>query len=206
MKNKKTIVRISKYKNALQRFKMLGLTRVFSDNLAEAVGVSSIQVRKDFSLFGITGNKRGGYQISELIKQLHNVLGKQDIQNVVIVGVGNMGAALIHYNGFEKELINIIAGFDSDPAKLAPHAPVPVLHIDKLEKFVKEHNVKIGIVAVPDMAAQRIVDLMVKAGIKGILNFAPIRLNAPEGCFINSVNLIPELESVIYFTKAENKK
>ena len=206
MKNKKTIVRISKYKNALQRFKMLGLTRVFSDNLAEAVGVSSIQVRKDFSLFGITGNKRGGYQISELIKQLHNVLGKQDIQNVVIVGVGNMGAALIHYNGFEKELINIIAGFDSDPAKLAPHAPVPVLHIDKLEKFVKEHNVKIGIVAVPDMAAQRIVDLMVKAGIKGILNFAPIRLNAPEGCFINSVNLIPELESVIYFTKTESKK
>ncbi len=206
MKNKKTIVRISKYKNALHRFKMLGLTRVFSDNLAEAVGVSSIQVRKDFSLFGITGNKRGGYQISELIKQLHNVLGKQDIQNVVIVGVGNMGAALIHYNGFEKELINIVAGFDSDPAKLAPHAPVPVLHIDKLEKFVKEHNVKIGIVAVPDMAAQRIVDRMVKAGIKGILNFAPIRLNAPEGCFINSVNLIPELESVIYFTQTENKK
>lgn len=206
MKNKKTIVRISKYKNALNRFKMLGLTRVFSDNLAEAVGVSSIQVRKDFSLFGITGNKRGGYQIQALIEQLRSVLGKQNITKVVIVGVGNMGAALIRYNGFEKELINIIAGFDSDPAKLSPHAPIPILHIDKLEDFVKENEVKIGIVAVPDMAAQRIVDGMVRSGIKGILNFAPIRLNAPEGCFINSVNLIPELESVIYFTKPEEKK
>ena len=205
MKNKKTVVRISKYKNALNRFKMLGLSRVFSDNLAEAVGVSSIQVRKDFSLFKITGNKRGGYQIDALIEQLHSVLGKQNIQNVVIVGVGNMGAALIRYNGFEKELINVLAGFDSDPAKLAPHAPVPILHIDKLEQFVREHKVKIGIVAVPDMAAQAIVDKMVTAGINGILNFAPIRLNAPEGCFINSVNLIPELESIIYFTKTENE-
>lgn len=203
MKNKKTIVRISKYKNSLHRFKMMGLTRVFSDNLAEAVGVSSIQVRKDFSLFGITGNKRGGYPIDALIEQLHSVLGKQDIKNVVIVGVGNMGAALIRYNGFEKELIHIIAGFDSDPAKISPHAPIPIFHIEKLEGFVRENNITIGILAVPDMAAQRIVDCMVRAGIKGILNFAPIRLNAPEGCFINSVNLIPELESVIYFAKNE---
>jgi len=206
MKNKKTIVRISKYKNALKRFKMLGLSRVFSDNLAEAVGVSSIQVRKDFSLFGITGNKRGGYPIDALMEQLRSVLGKQDIKKVIIVGVGNMGAALIRYNGFERELINIVAGFDSDTAKLSPHAPIPILHIDKLENFVRDNAIKIGIIAVPDMAAQRIVDCMVGAGIKGILNFASIRLNAPEGCFINSVNLIPELESVIYFTKDEEKK
>jgi len=206
MKNKKTIVRISKYKNALKRFKMLGLSRVFSDNLAEAVGVSSIQVRKDFSLFGITGNKRGGYPIDALMEQLRSVLGKQDIKKVIIVGVGNMGAALIRYNGFERELINIVAGFDSDTAKLSPHAPIPILHIDKLENFVKDNAIKIGIIAVPDMAAQRIVDCMIGAGIKGILNFASIRLNAPEGCFINSVNLIPELESVIYFTKDEEKK
>ena len=206
MKNKKTIVRISKYKNALKRFKMLGLSRVFSDNLAEAVGVSSIQVRKDFSLFGITGNKRGGYPIDALMEQLRSVLGKQDIKKVIIVGVGNMGAALIRYNGFERELINIVAGFDSDTAKLSPHAPIPILHIDKLENFVRDNAIKIGIIAVPDMAAQRIVDCMIGAGIKGILNFASIRLNAPEGCFINSVNLIPELESVIYFTKDEEKK
>ena len=200
MISKKSIFRISKYKNALHRFKSLGLARVFSDNLAESVGVTSVQVRKDFSAFGISGNKRGGYNIDDLITQLHRVLGKQEIQKVVIVGMGNIGAALIRYKGLAKERIEIVAGFDNDHAKLAPHAPIPILHIDTLENFVREQHIRLGIIAVPDMAAQQVLDRMVKAGIRGILNFAPIRLQVPENCFITSVNLIPELESVIYFT------
>ena len=209
MGSKKTIVRISRYKNALYRFKTLGLNRVFSDNLAEAVGVTSAQVRKDFSIFGIMGNKRGGYQIDELIGQLNEVLGKHDICKVIIVGMGNIGSALIRYKGFEKESIDIIAGFDNDYSRLAPHAPIPIYHIDTMEEFIKKNKVTIGIIAVPDMVAQQVMDRMAAAGIRGVLNFAPIRLQAPEDCFLNSVNLVPELESVIYFSSnnaARDKK
>jgi len=206
MNSKKTIFRISRYKNALYRFKTMGLNRVFSDNLAEAVGVISSQVRKDFSFCKIQGKKRGGYQIDELIAQLNEVLGKHDVQKVIIVGMGNIGAALTRYNGFAKENIEIMAGFDNDYAKLAPHAPIPIYHIDKMEDFVKENKVTIGIIAVPDMVAQQVLDQMVRSGIKGVLNFAPLRLSAPEDCFINSVNLVPELESVIYFSSKNRQK
>jgi len=206
MKSKKTIVRISRYKNVLYRFKTLGLIRIFSDNLAEAVGATSTQVRKDFSNFGVSGKKRGGYQIDDLLDQLNKVLGKHKIQKVIIVGMGNIGSALLHYKGFEQESINVIAGFDNAYAKLAPHAPIPIYHLNKMEEFIRENKVTIGIVAVPALAAQDIADRMVGAGVKGILNFAPIRLSHPEDCFVNSVNLVPELESVIYFSNSNNQK
>ena len=201
MANKKCIIRLLRYKSALHRLHGLGFVKVFSDNLADAVGVTASQVRKDFSMFGISGNKRGGYQIEGLLEKLNGIMGKNELQKVVIVGAGNIGTALMKYKGFEKEGIRIAGCFDIDPAKhaLPKGTDIPVLPLEALKDFVRQHKIKIGIIAVPDVAAQQVLDMMAAAGIKGVLNFAPLRLKGSEDIFINNVNLILELETVIYF-------
>lgn len=196
---------MSRYKNALKRLKALGFVKVFSGNLADAAGVTSSQVRKDFSLFGITGNRRGGYKVDELIYHIREILGKNESQKVVIVGTGNIGNALSRYKGFEAGGIKIMAAFDIDPAKYNPTAEVPVLPLEEFRQYVQEHNVKIGILAVPDAAAHHVSEIMISAGIKGILNFAPIQLRAAEEVVINNINLEVELENLIYFVNAQAK-
>lgn len=203
--NKNCIIRLSRYKNALYRLQSLGFVKVFSDNLADAVGVTASQVRKDFSIFGISGNKKGGYLIDSLLENMNNILGKNVIHKVVIVGAGHIGTALMKYKGFEKEGIKIAAVFDIDPSKVKGNNDVPVLALDDLKSFVKKNDIKIGVIAVPDIAAQAVLDLMLEAGIKGVLNFAPIRLRAPEEYIINNVNLGLELENVIYFVNTLDK-
>ncbi len=203
--NKNCIIRLSRYKNALYRLKSLGFVKVFSDNLADAVGVTSSQVRKDFSIFGISGSKRGGYQIDSLIERLNQLLGKNQTQKVIVVGVGNIGTALIKYRGFEKEGIKIVACFDIDPLRYNRDSLIPVLPLEELKDYVRVNNIKIGIIAVPDIAAQQVLDIMISAGIKGVLNFAPIRLRTIEDVVINNVNLELELENVIYFVSTLGK-
>lgn len=203
--NKNCILRLSKYKTALARLKSFGFVKVFSDNLADAAGVTASQVRKDFSLFDLTGNKRGGYIIDEIIEKLNNILGKNQVQKVIVVGAGNIGRALMRYRGFEKEGIKIEACFENDPSKLKPKAEIPVLNADQLKEFVKANKIKIAILAVPDAAAQEAWEGLKEAGIKGVLNFAPIRLQGEGDLVVNNVNLELELENVIYFVNAMSK-
>jgi redox-sensing transcriptional repressor len=205
MKNKNSIIRLSRYKNALKRMQKLGIAKVFSDNLADAVGVNSSQVRKDFSLFNISGNKRGGYRIEELIDHLNHILGKNIVHHAVIAGAGNIGSALAKYDGFEKEGIRIAALFDIQESKLNLDGPIPVLSFEKMIDFIQSNDIRIGIIAVPEAAAQQVLDLMVLAGVKGVLNFAQIRLRAPKECVVNNVNLVLELENVIYFSNLMDK-
>ncbi|MBN1794527.1 MAG: redox-sensing transcriptional repressor Rex [Candidatus Omnitrophica bacterium] len=206
MKNRNCIIRLSRYKTALYRLKALGFVKVFSDNLAEAIGVMPSQVRKDFSLFGISGKKRGGYHIDALIERLNEILGKDKVHTVIIVGCGHIGSALMKYRKFEDGGIKIAAGFDIDPAKHAQDADIPVFPIDRVKPFIKEHNVELAIIAVPDIAAQQVADMLISAGIKGILNFAPIRLRCPEGSIAHNINLELELENLIYFVNVLKKK
>ncbi|HEX9933918.1 MAG TPA: redox-sensing transcriptional repressor Rex [bacterium] len=203
--NKKVIFRLSQYRQALFKFKELGFAKVFSDTLGDAIGVTSVQVRKDFSLFGITGNKRGGYQVDALIKNLQSILGKDQPQEVILVGAGDVGSALIKYKNFENESIKIVAGFDIDPAKINCKLRVPVLPMSDMGRFVRERGIKVGIIAVPDVAAQEVFDQMVACGIQGILNFAPIRFRGADGFVINNVNLQIEIENIIYFVNAMQK-
>jgi len=203
--NKKCIVRISRYKNALKRLKALGFVKVFSGNLADAAGVTSSQVRKDFSLFGITGNRRGGYKVDELIEKIRAILGKNEVQKVVLIGAGSIGNALLRYKGFETGGIKIMAAFDIDPEKMNPHLDTPVLPLEEFHDFVQKHSIRMGILAVPDIAAHHVSEIMISAGIKGILNFAPIQLRGAEGVIINNINLEVELENLIYFVNAAEK-
>ena len=184
----------------------LNFVRVFSDNLADAAGVTAAQVRKDFSLFGITGNRRGGYRVDELSEQLNKILGKDQLHELIIIGVGNIGRALLHYPGFERSGINIAAGFDIDPAKYNADGKPPILPLEQMAEVVKTREVKLAIIAVPDYAAQQVLELALSAGIKGVLNFAPICLKAPTGCILNNINFETELENLIYFVNAANER
>jgi len=203
--NRKCILRLSRYKNALKRLKALGFVKVFSGNLADAAGVTSSQVRKDFSLFGITGNRRGGYKVDELISRIREILGKNEIQKVVIVGVGNIGNALLRYKGFETGGIRVVAGFDIDPSKYQRHVEMPILPLEEFSSFVQENEIKVGILAVPDVAAHHVSEIMIASGIKGILNFAPIQLRGADDVIISNINLEVELENLIYFVNAADK-
>jgi redox-sensing transcriptional repressor len=197
--NRKVILRLSRYRNSLIRFRNLGFVRIFSEHLAEAVGVTAAQVRKDFSLFDISGNKRGGYQIDGLILKLNAIFGKNEIQKVVLVGAGQLGGALLKYRNFEPEGIKIVAAFDIDPAKQTQKSHIPVLPMERITEFITAYTIKIAILCTPDSAAQATLDTLAKAGIKGVLNFAPIELKAPSDCIVSNVNLAVELENLIYF-------
>jgi len=196
------ILRLSRYRNVLTRFKALGFVKVFSDYLADAVGVTSSQVRKDFSLFGISGKKRGGYQIDELLEKLSGILGKNEAQNVVLVGAGNLGSALLKYRGFGKEDIHIVAAFDADPSKQGRLLDIAVHPFTQVAAFVQEHGIKVAILAVPAEVAQGVAEQLVAAGIKGILNFAPVTLRIPQGVVVNSIDVAIELENVLYYVHA----
>ncbi len=198
---KQTILRLFQYREFLLRAKSIGIKNVYSDTLAEALGSTATQVRKDFSLFGITGNKRAGYKLEDLLNQLNELLGKNKKQKVVIAGAGNLGKALMHYEAFKEEGIEIVALFDNDPVKCNENNIPPILPIENLYEFIGLNKIELGVIAVPYFAAQQILDLMILAGIKGVLNFAPIYLKTPKDFFINDMNLRLELETVAYFIK-----
>jgi redox-sensing transcriptional repressor len=205
MANMSCIIRLSRYRNALIRLKTLNFVKVFSENLADSASVTAVQVRKDFSVFGITGNKRGGYLIDDLIMRIDQILGKDKVQKFVVIGIGNIGRALLSYPGFRKNGIELVAGFDVDPANHNRELPVPILPLEELSDFVKENEIKFGIISVPDFAAQEVLERMIKAGIRGILNFAPMCLKEPQNCVVRNLNLGTELENIIYFTKVAEK-
>lgn len=190
--------RLLKYRMGLIRLKQMGLERVFSYTLGKEAGVSAELVRKDFSNFGIKGNRRGGYEIDDLLSSVEKIFGKDRVQNVVIMGMGNMGKALSHYRGFPDNNMNIVAGFDIDPAKINKKFHIPIYPVDNLKEIIDAFHVSVAILAVPEIAAQETCDLLVRSGIKGILNLAPVLLKVPDDVFVNNVNLMVELERLMY--------
>jgi redox-sensing transcriptional repressor len=196
--NENAVMRLLQYKDTLKKLKGLGFSKVFSDNLADTVGVSPSLVRKDFSLFDISGHKRGGYRIDNLVERLDQILGRNVTQKVIIVGAGKLGSALMNFRAFEEEHIQIMAAFDHDETKQDAEAKIPVLPMEALRGYITKNQIQMGILTLPEDAAQRVADIMILAGIRGILNFSPLQLRAPRHCIIRNVNLELELEHLIY--------
>lgn len=187
------------YRSCLVRLKLMGVEKVFSYTLANETGVTADQVRKDFSEFGIRGNKRGGYEIEELLGKMEAIFHKNKDHNLVLIGMGNLGIALSKYSRFVQRNMNIVATFDIDPFKQKIRSDIPVYSMSRLHEIVERFRVKVAILAVPEISAQEVTDELVRSGIKGIVNFAPVLLKVPPDVIINNVNLCDELESVIYY-------
>ena len=193
------INRLLSYKHMLNRFKSLGLVKVFSDNIADPLGISASLVRKDFGMFGISGNQKGGYTINDVLSRINEVLGSNEVQQVIIVGVGRIGEALMSYKGFYKDGIKIVAGFDIDLKKIRKNSDVPVKPIEELEEYVRKHKISVAIMAVPDIAAQQTIEILRSANIKGILNFTPVKFKNTDDLIVNNFNIENELVNLIYF-------
>jgi redox-sensing transcriptional repressor len=194
-----SIRRLSEYRALLKRLYFMKVHRVASHWLAEKLGFTAAQVRKDFSQFNITGHKRGGYEIAGLLDQINNLLGKFSLLKVVVAGAGNIGTALSHYDGFKNEQMEIVGLFDTDPAKWRRSGGTPVYPLAQMPEFIRHHKIRLGIICVPAAAAQEVCTLMVKSGIQGILNFAPVKLKTPESVMVHKINLVNELEYVAFF-------
>ncbi|MFA6681645.1 MAG: redox-sensing transcriptional repressor Rex [Sphaerochaeta sp.] len=205
--NNDQLIRITRYYRSLNRLKSIGLEKVFAHNLADAAGVSAAIVRKDFSQLAIYGQKRGGYEIHDLLKALGEILGKGSPQNCIIIGCGRIGKALMHYNGFEPDGIRIVAGFDSDPMVYSDAShPVPIYPISRIDEVVDALEVTAGIITVPEQAANDSYERLVKAGIMGILNFSPVTLKPQlqeDGTMpvVHNINIALELEQIFYELK-----
>jgi len=199
---RKSIYRLSIYQRCLERLRENGLETVSSNALAKAAGVKSTQLRKDLAHFGQFGTRGLGYNVEALIEVITGVLGTNSLLPVILVGVGNLGAALLRYSGFVKEGFEISAAFDADPkrAKLVK-ANVPVMDASQMAQYVKLNNVKIAILAVPPETAQEVANNLVHVGVQAFLNFSPTVLKTPDNVIVNSVDLALELEHLSYFVK-----
>ena len=197
--NQEVVRRLSKYRSILQKMKELGLVKVFSDNLADAVGVSPSLVRKDFSMFDLTGNKRGGYRIDDLIPKLNVLLGKDKKQKIAIIGCGKLGQALMNHNGFSRVGIRVVAGFDTDPAVLNPDAPVPIYHTGSLKEVLEKEKVSVVALTIPEQCVQNMVEVLKETScVRGVLNFAPVALKGDDHLLVQNMNMEMEIENLFY--------
>jgi redox-sensing transcriptional repressor len=202
---KNSLKRIFLYRACLVRLKLMGVEKVFSYTLANETGVTSDQVRKDFSEFCIKGNKRGGYNINDLLEKMEKLFHRNKDNNIVLIGMGNMGLALSKYSKFVQRHMNIVATFDIDPFKQKMRSGIPVYSMSRLKEIIDRFSVKVAIVAVPEISAQEVTDELIRHGISGIVNFAPVLLKVSPDVIINNVNLCDELESVIYYVHKQIK-
>ena len=200
---RKTIYRLSIYLRCLQRLKSNGIRTVSSDALSKAAGVKPTQLRKDLTYFGQFGTRGLGYDVEQLATMITGLLGTKCLQPVILVGVGNLGLALLSYRGFEQEGFEIVAAFDSQvDRRRDKRVQQPIHGMEKLEEIVRERGVRMAILTVPATAAQEVTNRLVSCGIVGILNFSPIVLQVPEDVTVNNVNVAIELENLSYFIQA----
>jgi redox-sensing transcriptional repressor len=194
-----TIRRLSIYSRCLAQLDEDGVKTISSQELAERFHLNSAQVRKDLAYFGEFGIRGIGYYVANLRAELQRLLGLDREWRVVLIGFGNLGSALFHYRGFARQGFRIAAIVDDDPAKAGKTVNgLSIQPLGELPRVVKQTGVQIGVVAVPADAAQTVADRLVAAGIRAILNFAPIRLKVPKDVRLQNVDLSIELENLSF--------
>lgn len=191
--------RLSLYLRQLEAFMRKDRRTISSKQLGESLHLTDAQVRKDLAYFGQFGHPGVGYRVEDLIAQVRRILGTDKTWNVLLVGAGNLGRALLAYKGFAAKGFKLVAVFDADPAKIGKrYGPFIIQSTADLGRVVPEQNIRMAIMAVPADSAQKAADELIKAGIRGLLNFAPVSLEVPANVAINSVDLAVQLEQLSF--------
>ncbi len=198
----KTVERLSQYRRALLIANATGKHHIFSHELAALLHITSVQVRRDIMLIGYSGTLRQGYDVKELIEIIGKIIDSKEGQKVAVIGIGNLGRAIIGYFSGKRTKLTVVAGFDINPEKVDKmYAGVPCYHFDKLSEIIKKENISIGVLTVPASEAANVADMLVMAGIKGILNFTPKPINMPSNVHLEEYDIITSLEKLAYFVK-----
>lgn len=203
----KTVERLSQYRRSLLMILSKEKTHVFSHEIAQMLHITPVQVRRDLMLIGYSGNLRKGYDIKELIELIGKIIDSDRGQRVAVVGLGNLGKAIISYFKGKRSKLAIIAAFDINPDKInRVYDGVACHHISQMSDIIKQNNISIGIIAVSSEQAPEIAETLVLAGIKGILNFTPKPLNVPPFVYLEEYDMITSLEKVAFFAKKNDER
>ncbi len=191
--------RLSLYLRQLEAFKRKDRRTISSKQLGESLGLTDAQVRKDLAYFGQFGHPGIGYKVDDLIGEVRRILGTDKTWNVLLVGAGNLGRALMAYRGFASKGFQLAAIFDNDPSKVGKkHAVFTVQPLSELQQTIRAQNIKLAMLAVPADNAQDVADQLIEAGIRGLLNFAPVSITVPPQIALNSVDLAVQLEQLSF--------
>lgn len=198
----KTVERLSEYRRTLYNCLAKGKTHIYSHELAGLHNITAVQVRRDLMLIGYSSLKKKGYDAQELINVIGGLIDHEESLSVAVVGMGNLGRAITAYFNGKRPKLNIVAAFDVDPNKVnRVVAGVNCFHMKDLNDVVKRSNISIAIIAAPPDSAATVAELLVNAGIKGILNFTTVPVNVPESIYLEEYDMITSLEKVAYFVK-----
>jgi redox-sensing transcriptional repressor len=191
--------RLSLYLRQLEAFKRKDRRTISSKQLGESLNLTDAQVRKDLAYFGQFGHPGIGYRVEDLIAQVKRILGTDKTWNVLLVGAGNLGRALMAYRGFASKGFRLVAVFDNDPAKIGKKNGTFVIQpLTELRETVQKHAIRLAIMAVTADSAQDVADQLVDAGIRGLLNFAPVSITVPQDVALNAVDLAVQLEQLSF--------
>jgi redox-sensing transcriptional repressor len=195
-----TINRLSIYTRTLEELLEEEVDVISSERLAKQCAVNPAQIRKDLAYFGEFGVRGVGYRVTDLLSQIKEILGLNRPWNLGMVGVGNLGSALIRHANFIRHGYVFMAAFDVDPQKVGRRLPngLVIRHLDEVDEVVKERDVHVGVITTPSSAAQSVANQLVLAGINGILNFAPIQIQVPNCCHVENVDFTIKLDSIAY--------
>lgn len=199
---KATAKRLSFYYRIFKRFNTDNVEKASSKQIANAMGIDSATVRRDFSYFGELGRRGFGYDVKKLMHFFADILNDHSTTNVALVGCGNIGRALLHYRFHDRNKMQIALAFDKDDNELVGTITsdgIPVHGISTIEGHLKEYQIETAILTVPSKQAQEVADEIVKAGIKGILSFSPVHLEVPKDVIVQYVDLTSELQTLLYF-------
>jgi len=203
----KTVERLSQYRRALLMILSKEKMHVFSHEIAQMLHITPVQVRRDLMLIGYSGNLRKGYDIKELIELIGKIIDSEKGQRVAVVGLGNLGKAIISYIKGKRSKLSIIAAFDINPEKInRVYDGVACYHVNQMQDIIKQNNISIGIIAVPAEQAPVIAEALVLTGIKGLLNYTPKPLNVPPYVYLEEYDMITSLEKVAFYAKKNDER
>ena len=199
-----TAKRLSLYYRIFKRFNSEKIERANSKQIADAIGIDSATVRRDFSYFGELGRRGFGYDVKKLMNFFADLLNDNAITNVAIVGIGNMGSALLNYRFHERNKMKIVMAFDLDDHELINTKSkdgIPIYGISSIKEKLKQEGIQTAILTVPSVKAQEVASLLVDAEVKGILSFSPVHLTVPKDVVVQYVDLTSELQTLLYFMR-----